>query len=422
MFKFLIDRKLPMLMWFSVTLFFAFQFIMRLSQKILMNEIMIKHGVDTAAFGTMAGLYYVSYSLMQIPLGVMLDKFNFRYVTAGSILLATFGNIMFTFAASWEYVLLGRLCVGAGSAVGFLAVVKVIKTFFEPEYHGNMIGLSFTFGLIGAVFGSKPMKILVNAFGSHNVVIILSLVALLIAILVIFVAKSDDSSSNEDSNVGMNDIINVLINPKILLIGFSGGLMVGSLEGFADLWSGPFFSQIYGFSEVESNGISAFIFIGMCFGGPILAFFSRYFSSVANLIAITSAFMTSIFIKLMTNTSWVSWHLEILMFVLGILCCYQVLVFTMTSKLVEKNLTGVAIAVVNCINMSFGYFFHEVIGTMMQKYWSGILSNEGVRIYSYDVFVKGLAIIPIASFIGMLGFLLLGFISNRQEIRGIKSE
>jgi MFS family permease len=410
MFSFLVKMRKPLALWASVTLFFAFQFILRLSPGILMDDIMLKYHIDTAAFGAMVGVYYLAYSLMQIPFGVMLDRFNFRYVTIAGILLSVIGNSAFIFADNWSSIIVGRFLIGAGSAVGFLSVVKVIKTFFEDRYHAFMIGFSFSFGLTGAVFGAKPMRMLINHFGYSEILIILSFVAIAISMVILSVRHEDIQKNHgadgvDEKIISFSDVLSVLLNPKILMIGVSGGLLVGSLEGFSDVWGFALFEHIYGLNKLDSAFLTSVVFIGMCFGGPILAYFADCAKSYTKIIILAAFLMALVFIILLAKFELSYNILFGLMFFLGILCCYQVLVFSLTGAMVERSMTGVAIAVVNCLNMSFGSFYHTVLAGTMEFYWRGNLSESGGRIYDYDAFLHSFSVIPITAIMGMFGFI-----------------
>ena len=159
-----LSLKKPILLWSLASLFFAFQFILRLSTGILREEIIQRFAIDTIAFGTLAGYYYLGYAGMQLPIGIMLDKFDFRVVTFVSIVVTALGTFTFATSSDFNYLLIGRLMIGAGSAVGFLSVAKITTRYFPVKYHSIMLGFSFTFGLIGAVFGVTPMKLLFNHF------------------------------------------------------------------------------------------------------------------------------------------------------------------------------------------------------------------------------------------------------------------
>ena len=400
--------KKPIILWVLASLFFAFQFILRLSAGILREEIIQRFAIDTIAFGTLAGYYYLGYAGMQIPIGIMLDKFNFRFVTFISIVITSIGTLTFVASDTFCYLLIGRLMIGAGSAVGFLSIVKITKSYFPAKYHSLMLGFSFTFGLIGAVFGVTPMKILFEHFGYDYSFNFLAAVGFIIGILILIV-KSDEEILNNHNKESYNisQIFKLLFNPRILLIGISGGLMVGALEGFADVWAMPFFNQIYRMDIINSSLVTSFVYIGMCFGGPILALAAEWLRS-SNLIIITTGLLTAtIFGILLYFPALNFFYSSLLMFLLGIFCCYQVLIFTIVSNLVDNVYAGLAIAIVNCINMSLGHFFHKFISILITSNWDGGINEFGVPIYSRYDFTIALSLIPICCLIGAGGFVWL---------------
>lgn len=409
--------KAPLVLWFIVTSFFAFQFILRLSAGILREDIIQKFAIDTTAFGTLAGYYYLGYAGMQIPMGIMLDKFNFRVITAASIMLTVIGTLTFVLASDWNIVLLGRFLIGAGSSVGFLGVAKVIKLFFDEKYHAFLIGFAFTFGLMGAVVGGMPMKMLFSHFGYHTTFICLAIVGTILAFIVLMVSDKKIERIDAQVNVSspnIKQIIRLLFNPTILFIGIAGGLMVGPLEGFADVWAMPFFEHIHHLSKSDAIFVSSLVFLGMCVGGPLLAYLAKVTGSNVLMIAIIGACTVLIFLIVFFIGNISISILSGLMFCLGILCCYQVLVFAMASSLVERSYAGIAVAIINCLNMSFGHFFHKIISTMLTKYWDGTTSALGIPEYNYEAWIYGLIIIPVGCLLGTVMFLYLSFRNSKK--------
>ena len=403
------NKHLPI--WCLANLFFAFQFILRLSAGILREDIMKKFSIDAASFGTLAGYYYLGYSGAQIPLGIMLDRLSFRLVTSIAIAATGIGTLTFVTTDSWNLLLFGRFLIGVGSGVAFLSVAKITTTYFEEKYHSLLLGFSFTFGLIGAVFGATPMQLLFDHFGYNDTFYTLSIIAFVISVSMLAFGRIGFIENNYTKNI-FSSVTHLLLNPKIILIGISGGLMVGSLEGFADVWAIPFFQQIYGMGKNESRTITSFVYMGMCFGGPFLALSATFLRSTNFMIFLTGTFTIVVFLILFYLSPLSLTVSAILMFFLGILCCYQVLVFTVVRAQVDASNAGLAIAVTNCINMSFGHFFHSVIGNMLASNWNGTLNDMGNAQYTTNDFIYALAIIPICCFIGQLGF---GFLALKSR-------
>lgn len=414
--------RIPLILWFATTLFFAFQFILRMSAGILREDIMQRFNIDTLAFGSLAGYYYLGYASMQIPIGILLDRFNFRIVTFAAIIIAAIGTLTFVFATDFSAVVFGRFLIGAGSATGILSVAKIIQQYFPMKLHSLMMGFTFSVGLTGAVFGGLPMRMIFDSFGYNESFLSLAVIAVVLGSLVLFISdkKATKNYQGNESRTSMEDLLKLVLNPNILFIGVCGGLMVGSLEGFADLWSIPFFNQIYNFSENESIVLSSIIFIGMIFGGPLLAYLEGYFRSI-NFFIFVISIVTSITFVIFFYFNNLSYYIvSALMFLMGVLCCYQALVFTLVGDLVDKSKTAVAIAVINCINMSFGQLFHKAISHIMQFRWDHTVTAKGGPLYLQSDYVVGLSIIPILSLIGGLGFLYLALKKKSQLLKEIK--
>lgn len=401
-------------LWAMANLFFAFQFILRLSVGIMRDEIMLQYSVSAEEFANLAGYYYLGYAGMQIPLGIMLDRINFRYITSISISISAIGMLISLQHHDWNNFLLGRFLVGAGSGIAFLAIAKIIKIFFEEKYHTFLIGFAFTLGLIGAVFGGTPMRMIFESFDLDQVFTILSFICLLFAIVMLIFGNIDTAENTSKVSDILKNIINIATNKNIIIICIGGGLLVGALEGFADLWGYVYFEQIFGFSKASSITIVNSVYIGMCFGGPILSFVAKVLRSDFLAIVICATITILIFGSLFYAQNMDLYISIALMFLLGIVCCYQVLVFAVTSKQVDASNAGLAIAFANSINMTFGHYFHKYLGYHVQKNWDGLTSLKGIALYDKANLVNALSSIPIAAAIASLGFIYLYYKSKKN--------
>jgi hypothetical protein len=220
----------------------------------------------------------------------------------------------------------------------------------------------------------------------------------------------------EDISQKIRNIFKIISMPSIIIAGISGGLMAGSLEGFADLWGSKFFQSVMNFSKSASISINSNFFIGMCIGGPLLAFLSRAFSSDVAVISMDAMLIAVMFGILFYFTNMNFLLASSAMLFMGILASYQVLVFSFASKLVAAEWTGLAIAVINCINMSFGSVFHFIVSNLIEYNWNGTISSEGIKLYDYNTMVTAFTPIPVAAILGQIGFLYLGLKQSNLSI------
>lgn len=406
-------------MWVVALLFFAYQFVMRLFPGLVVKDIMMTYQVDALALGFLSSMYYFGYAGMQIPVAVLLDRYGPRTVIAASAALCSLATLGFVLAPNWQIALVARFFIGAGSAAGFLGTSKVISMFFSEASYAKMVGLSFTFGLMGALYGGKPVSLLIDADGWKIVGAIIAGVGFICAFLAWLIIKPfayDEKKVNEPVK---QSIIYVFKNPYIVILAIANLLMVGSLEGFADVWGVSFLSQAFNLQRSEAAFITSFIFIGMLFGGPILASlaarFSAYFLVTAScgfLIALLFLFMFGTFPNVHSTV------LCVVLFLIGIFCCYQVLMFAIGTKLSPPQHRGVCIAFLNCINMLGGSFFHLLIGGLLNAFWTGDTINS-LKIYSSHNYVMALSAIPVCAFIGGLLVIWIGYKVGKEEKQSI---
>ncbi|MFV9875132.1 MAG: hypothetical protein AB8U25_01675 [Rickettsiales endosymbiont of Dermacentor nuttalli] len=138
----------------------------------------------------------------------------------------------------------------------------------------------------------------------------------------------------------------------------------------------------YNLDKSSAAGIVSFIFLGieMLFGGPLLALFNKKLGSYTycfiwagygcNILHVASSYISSI------------WIIMLLFFVVGIMCCYQVIVFSASTKLVDPKSLSITVAFLNSINMFGGLFFHTIIGMIMERDSVSVAINN-VQSYEY---------------------------------------
>lgn len=404
---------LPWLMWGVTTLFFAYQFIMRLAPGLVMQELMQKFGIDATAYGFFAALYYFAYAGMQIPVALLLDRLGPKAVIAGCGLLCSLGTLLLVYTDQWAFALFSRLLIGAGSAAGFLGASKVISVWFPEKMYTRMVGFTFTFGLLGAVYGGRPVGVLISQFGWETVLRSVGLVGLVLSVLIACLVKNPQTERSENKGSVFNNLKQVLGNKKLLLLAFANLLMVGSLEGFADVWGIPYLVLSHGFLKEQAAQIISFVFVGMLFGGPVLAYLADKLKSSYWVTSAAGLLMGVIFITLLSfNVNLTASALYALFFLTGILCCYQVLVFSIGVHLVSKELAGLTVAFLNCINMLGGSFFHSSIGQVMDLCWNGALENN-IRVYDLSAYTTALSVIPLTA---LLGSFLVFWIGAKKKL------
>lgn len=400
-------------MWMFPLSFFAFQFILRLWPGLMSQQIMEQFSIDASSFGILAAFYYYGYAGMQIPVAALLDRFGARYVMSTLALVCGLATLLFIHTDNFYVAVLARFLIGAGSAGGFLGISKVVSEWFPKSQYARMIGFSFTFGLMGAVYGGKPVSFLIELYSSNTVALCLAYIALFIG-FASFLALRPKTIEKIAAPAQFNiaNFKELLSSKVIWALAIANLLMVGALEGFADVWGVQYLMLAFTLSKGDAAGVISFIFLGMLVGGPLLALFAKRFGNYS-VISSCGLGMALCFMLLLHAPAYNWWLLAGVFFVVGVLCCYQVIVFAAGAELVPVKHLGIAIAFLNCINMLGGSFFHTLIGSIMDMLWGGTMGDDGLRLYELNTYNYALSSIPICA---SLGAVMVYFIQKRAKI------
>lgn len=388
------SRSIAWAVWVIASVFYAYQYILRVMPNIMLNDIMEQFDMNAATFGQFSGVYYIGYSLMHLPVGIMLDRYGPKKIMTGCILLTVIGMLPLLFSDHWIYPIAGRFLIGIGSSAAILGVFKIIRMTFSETRFPRMLSLSVTIGLIGAIYGGGPVSYMLGAFGYQTVIQLFAATGFLLAMITYWIIP-DIKSSPEGTVV--SDIKEVLSNNKVILSCVFAGLMVGTLEGFADVWGTVFFKQVYGFDNTVAATMPSMIYIGMCFGAPVLSLIA---DRVGNYLAtiIGAGITMAICFSLLLFSHLTSGVLSLSLVLVGICCAYQILAIYKASTYVRVEVAGLTTALANMIIMIFGYVFHASIG--------GIVNIMGGANTS-EALVYGLTVIPGALCLGICGFVFL---------------
>lgn len=380
--------------WIIASVFYAYQYLLRVMPNIMLEDIMQQFSINAAAFGQFSGIYYIGYSLLHLPVGIMLDRYGPKKVMTGCILLTVVGLMPLLFADRWIYPVAGRFLIGVGSSAAILGVFKIIRMTFSEARFPRMLSLSVMIGLIGAIYGGGPVSFMREAMGYQTVLQIFAASGVALALLTYWIVP--DIKTTSEGTV-ISDIKEVLSNQRVIWTCLCAGLMVGPLEGFADVWGTAFLKHVYGFEGTLAASLPSLMYIGMCFGSPVLNLIAEKAGSYLTTIIAAGVTMAVSFVVLLA-CPLNSGVLSLDFILVGMCCAYQILAIYVASTYVREQVAGLTTAVANMIIMLFGYAFHTIMGNVISL-MGGPAAPQAM--------LFGIAVIPVALCVGSAGFILL---------------
>ena len=153
------------LAWAAVATAYAIAFLQRVSPQSVSLDFMADFSTDAAGVAMLASSYFWGYTLMQIPAGVLVDRFGVKRVVLFSMAASSLGSAAFALAPNLLDVFAARLIIACGDALVFTALLKLVALSFKDERFGMMSGISQVSGYVGGVLATTPLAAAVTGFG-----------------------------------------------------------------------------------------------------------------------------------------------------------------------------------------------------------------------------------------------------------------
>lgn len=134
--------------------------------------------------GFLTSMYLLSFAAIQLPLGVLLDRYGPRRVVATLLCVAAAGALTFGLARDFAMLSVGRALIGIGVAAGLMGAIKAFTLWFPLSRLATLNGFYLAFGGLGGLSATAPAEALIGEFGWRALFYGLSAVSVLAALAV----------------------------------------------------------------------------------------------------------------------------------------------------------------------------------------------------------------------------------------------
>jgi len=357
----------------------------------MIPDLMRDFGVSAAVLGNLSAIYFYAYAGMQIPVGVMVDRWGPRRILSGAGLLCAAGSLMFATADTITLAYVGRLLIGCGAGFFFVSSLKLASIWFEPRQFAFVSGMTMFVGMTGGVGGQAPLAAAVETFGWRNTMIAGALAALVLS-LMCWTLVRDDPRQHADKKSGkttfaqvLSGLVGAMKRGQTWLLAALGACMSTSLLAFGALWCVPYMMTVYGLSRPQAAGSASLLLIGWAVAAPAIGWVSDRVGrrKIPLVVAATLALCS---ISLLIYGPPLSLTMaNILLFINGSASSAMVVCFALTREHNAARTAGGAVAVVNTGVILSGALLQPIIGWLLDLQWDGATIN-GVRVYSQGAF------------------------------------
>jgi sugar phosphate permease len=245
---------------------YVLSFFHRIAPNAIAGELRDAFHASGAELGVLAASYFWSYTLMQVPTGVLVDALGPRRIVALGGVAAGLGSILFGRAETLAGASAGRALVGLGVSVAFVSLLKLVTTWFREAEFGTITGLVMVLGNVGALSASTPLARLASTTSWRDVFAFVGLVSLAGAALTFLLARDHPADVGLPSMRALEgraehpphlgrwwEGIWAVVRNRDTWPGFFVNLgLAGAFIAFAGLWAGPFLRAAHGMSSARA--------------------------------------------------------------------------------------------------------------------------------------------------------------------------
>jgi len=391
--------------WSTGALFFFYAWVLRVAPSVMIDEMMRDLSVGGAVIGNLSAVYFFGYAGMQVPVGLLIDRFGPRRLMTAAALVCAGGCVIFAASSGITGVAAGRFLIGASAAFSLVGAMSIAVLWFPARRFALLSGLAMMLGMAGGVVGQAPLRLAVAALDWRGAVLALAAGGILLAIAA-WATVRDRPKERGSSGQMLAGLGRVAGNRQTWLIAVAGLGTTGPLLGFAGLWGVPYFVATLGIDRAAAASITSMVFVGWGIGAPLVGWASDRIGRRRSPFILGLVICTVAMSAILAFPGLPIPVLMALCFACGFGGSSQIAGFAAAREHNPAAFSGTALGIVNGIVTGAGALFQPLLGWLLDLNWQGRLV-DGARVYDLAAYRIAFIAIIIGCVIGLLCTLAL---------------
>ena len=248
-----IGKRRAWVIWFAALSVYVLAIFNRSSLGVAGLLATTRFGISATQLAVFTVLQLIVYAGLQVPIGVLLDRFGSRILLVCGLVLMTAGQLVFAFATSFPVAVLARAMVGAGDAAIFVSVIRLVTVWFLVRQAPLVTQLTGQLGQLGAIAAAAPLTLALHHLGWTRSFALASSVGVVAMVLVLALVKDSPYAREEVARIKMRALARTL-----RLVWGNPGTRLGMWSHFTSQFSATVFTLLWGFPFlVRGEGLSS---------------------------------------------------------------------------------------------------------------------------------------------------------------------
>ena len=345
-------------------------------------------GLDATELGFIGSTYFVGAMLLQIPLGILVDRYGPRIVYVVCLVLGAAGSAIFGLAYGVAGLAVGRFLTAIAAAASAACALKAYVLWYPKERLPFLNGLGFAAGGLGVMVGTTPVELALPLLDWRDIHMIAAAAILAAAIFVwAAVPRSNgghNSGSLTDQIKGLGLVVRDLNFLRIapLLV-----FMVGALGAMQSLWAGLWLRDVAAISGTRAANILLLIAASMTLSfflsGPTAKVLGGFGLSPMSGSILGAVLFTGVAVALVSQAFLAPAAVAILWFLFAYFATMGMLAYAGLGQLYPATLIGRVNACLHLCWILGVFALQNIFGFVLDKFPTatpGSYAPEGHRI------------------------------------------
>jgi predicted MFS family arabinose efflux permease len=333
-------------------------------------------GVTPNDLATSSALWFLSFSIMQIPVGAGLDKLGPRGMAAGLFFVGGAGGaLVFAYATTSWHLHMAMVLIGIGCSPVLMAAYYIFARVYSPKVFASLAAVMIGVGSLGNLAGSVPLAWVVDVLGWRGALTGLAIVSAIVSCGILLFVKNPHTVPSQEQG-GFIDLLRLPALWLILPLMFVHYAPVIGLRG---LWIGPYLGDTFNASQSQIATASMIMSIAMIIGTFAYGPMDRWFGT-RKWVVFTGNFVSFCAIAVLWQMGYHSYPLAVAAFsIIGFFGMAYPVMVAHGRSFVLPHLTGRGVTLMNMFGIGGVGLFQYVTGNLQKS--AVAMGHQGAEIY-----------------------------------------
>jgi sugar phosphate permease len=400
----------------------------RVSTAVISGSLASTFNTTGAELGLLHASFFYIYAALQLPAGLLVDRYGPRNIAAAGLLVMSAGATGFALAPTFTIGFVARAFVGLGGSVLYIATLRFLANWYRPDEFATMTGWTVAAAGLGGVLATTPLAIAVDATDWRVATAIAALVGAAFTIAVYLLVRDEPADAGFEPIAGVSppkgvpDLTTVISNTKSVLTEretwLMGGLLfftIGTNFTVLGLWGVPYVVDVYNVGVGTASGYVLVGNLGLLMGSPVIGSLSdRVGRRTPLIVASVGVFVLAyglIFLTVRPPLIVFGAALFIAQFVTG----GTLLSYTVAKERHSAAASGTVTGLINGIGYFGAAVFPAAMGAALDAYWTGALV-DGARSYTAAGYRVAFGIAVVAGLVALICAIWLHIRVQREPV------